>query len=458
MLLTLAIHGDPQAQVFIYPDYPGGAPELAASILASKLDTYHAFNTTYAGYGGFLPDFEANHTAIRAAYGWEGRLSAADNGQLMWAIYGMIDVLDQSKRPEFQQLAASWARWLDYARENAKGIFMRGPRDGDICAISTVQPGIYTYATSHEYRCEKNDCFNNDPFEGELMTWFLYFSSMLNATEDDLLWDRKRPQLQATNYTGSIVDTSKYQLGSQNYYGDQIVGRHITPITVQRGLYFSSNENIKLLYMPYLDIPIANRVFKNAERVRTCNSVLMSNTAGMFASSPNGTSPSADAGSGSTTLAYQYIDNAGIPSAAVFEEQELDMITPMAVFPTILFDRGAGLAWYKNTLDGKQMQTVYGSTAATRRDGSAIARFVSWESKAPTLLALIGRFADIVRAGMKRDNIYDEFFRIVEREYGAVFDEGMGAPPLKGEGVPFCLPNAKVPMSSLIDFSSCQVG
>lgn len=253
----------------------------------------------------------------------------------------------------------------------------------------------------------------------------------------------------AANYTGSTIDTSQSEVGTVDYHGHPIVGRHVTPITTQKGLYFSSNEQIKLLFLPYLDSSIVSRVFKNAERFRTCNSMLMGNTPGMFAATPNATSAS-----GSSE--YSYIDNAGIPAVAISGRQELEMITPYSVFPTILFDRGAGLAWYKSMIDGRQMQTVYGGTAASRRDGSLVARFVSWESKAPTLLALIGQFVDIVRDGMKKDGIYDEFMRVIEREYGAVFDPAKGAPQLRGEIVPICLPNAAIPTSSLIDFSTCN--
>jgi hypothetical protein len=52
-----------------------------------------------------------------------------------------------------------------------------------------------------------------------------------------------------------------------------------------------------------------------------------------------------------------YISNAGIPSIANQTEQELDVITPYSVFPVTLFDRGVGMAWWKNMADGKKMQS-----------------------------------------------------------------------------------------------------
>lgn len=80
MLLALAIHGNAQAQTFIYSVNPGDAAHMAASILALKLDTYLAFNHTFPGFGGFLPEFEANVTAMRPAAGWLNKVSAADSG------------------------------------------------------------------------------------------------------------------------------------------------------------------------------------------------------------------------------------------------------------------------------------------------------------------------------------------------------------------------------------------
>ncbi|KAK5071217.1 hypothetical protein LTR64_007721 [Lithohypha guttulata] len=460
MLLTLALNGSARASTFIYPANPTDAGEIAASILTTKLNTYTAFNQSFPGYGGFLPGLEVNSAIARPSYDWRNKVSAADNGRLLWAVYALIHVLQASDRSEFQQLGGNWMQWFLYARRNAKTVFMQGQHAGEVCAISTLQEDLSPFASGQRYACEDPICLNNDPYEGELMSWFLYFSSTLNKSEADLLWDAKRPQLLAANYTGSIVDASRHQYGSVNYEGNPIFGRHITPITVQRGLYFGSNEQLKLLFLPYLDVPVIYRVFKNGERVRTCNSMLMG-VPGMYASALNGTSSTSGIRASNATLEYDAIKNAGIPSVAVFKEQELDVVTPYSVAPTILFDKSNGLAWYKNMLDGKQMQTVYGSTAATRLDGSAVARFVTWETKAPTLLALLGGIVDIVRDGMKTDKIYDEFYQRIESEYHNVFDDesGMakpGATPILGENVAFCLPNAQMPMSSLIDFSSCD--
>jgi hypothetical protein len=57
----------------------------------------------------------------------------------------------------------------------------------------------------------------NDPYEGELFTWWMYFFGGLSKTDKQALWQIKRPQLVAVNYTGSIVNTSYSDPMATNY-------------------------------------------------------------------------------------------------------------------------------------------------------------------------------------------------------------------------------------------------
>ena len=101
--------------------------------------------------------------------------------------------------------------------------------------------------------------------------------------------------------------------------------------------------------MPYYDVSLIQRLFTNAERARTCNSFVTKNP-GMFASVNNSTD--------STGQIIGYISNAGIPSIANQTVQELDVITPYSVFPLVLLNKSVGLAWWKNIVDGKKMQST----------------------------------------------------------------------------------------------------
>ncbi len=72
----------------------------------------------------------------------------------------------------------------------------------------------------------------------------------------------------------------------------------------------------------------------------------------MFASVNNSTDPT-------TGQIIGYISNAGIPSISYQAVQELDVITPYSVFPVTLFDKAVGMAWWKNIVDGKKMQSTF---------------------------------------------------------------------------------------------------
>ena len=54
-----------------------------------------------------------------------------------------------------------------------------------------------------------------------------------------------------------------------------------------------------------------------------------------------------------------YISNTGIPSISSQTEQENIVITPYSVYPTLLVDKKVGLAWLRNMLIGKKMQSMW---------------------------------------------------------------------------------------------------
>jgi hypothetical protein len=111
---------------------------------------------------------------------------------------------------------------------------------------------------------------------------------------------------------------------------------------------FTQDISFKLLSPQTTNLD-SSRIYENAERARTCNSVVTS-VPGMFASVNNSTDPT-------TNEIISYISNAGIPSIANQTIQYLEVITPYSVFPTILFNKSVGLAWWRNMLLGKKMQS-----------------------------------------------------------------------------------------------------
>jgi hypothetical protein len=88
------------------------------------------------------------------------------------------------------------------------------------------------------------------------------------------------------------------------------------------------------------------------------------------------------------------------------------------------------MAWWKNMVDGKKMQSMvlqyhsqstnvpiidpYGSSESTRVDGTAMSSFVSWDSKITTVNAVLGGVTDFVREKMQQDGIYNEFISVIQ--------------------------------------------
>ncbi|KPM42166.1 hypothetical protein AK830_g4372 [Neonectria ditissima] len=418
ILYAQAIAGSREAARFLTPHDLKAAPSFAASIMEVKLKTYLQFNETYPGFGGFLPWILTDEQAIKPNDGWNNLVPGLDNGELIWAVYGCIEALNSQHKPKFTKIANGWQNWLDFVASTAGDIFHIG--DGKVCAVTEMaDQTLPVYAAKQSYKCQ-TATYLDDPYEGELLTYFLQFFGDLSKKEKKKLWEYKRPKL----------ESDEYDMGG------------VGPITVRKGFWFSSHEVWNQLELPYYDVDIIRRLFKNGERVRTCNSVV-TKVPGMYASINNSTDVETDSIIG-------YISPAGIPSVASQKDQYLEVVTPYSVFPTVLFDKAVGLAWWRNMIVGKKMQNPYGSTESTRVDGELVSALLTWDSKVTTVVALMGGVTDLVRKKMKTDGIYNEFVHIAKREYSLVFDE------LKGEDVELCLPKVGVPDVGLKDFTSCR--
>uniref|UniRef100_A0A0D2YAC5 Endo-beta-1,2-glucanase SGL domain-containing protein n=1 Tax=Fusarium oxysporum (strain Fo5176) TaxID=660025 RepID=A0A0D2YAC5_FUSOF len=342
MLYAQAISGSKEAARFLTPDNLKAAPGFAASIMETKLKTYSQFNQTYPGFGGFLPWIKTDTTTISPQDGWDDRVPGLDNGELIWAVYASIEALQKQSNPKFHKIADGWQAWLNYVASTAPKIFYIGK--GKVCAVTAI--GDQTLPVNDKkqsYKCE-SETYLDDPYEGELLTYFFQFFTDLSTKDKQTLWEYKRAKLEKAEYNKGGVG----------------------PITVRKGFC---------------------RLFKNGERARTCNSVV-TKTPGLYASVNNSTDPKTDEIIG-------YISPAGIPSIASQKDQELDVITPYGVFPVVLFDKAVGLAWWRNMIVGKKMQNPYGSTESTRVDGKGVSALVTWDSKVTTVLSLMNGVVDL---------------------------------------------------------------
>jgi hypothetical protein len=262
---------------------------------------YLEFNKTFPGYGGWLPWYLQNGSApLMPTDDWVNRVPALDNWENLWAIVALVEVLNAHHNPEFQELAKGWQAYLDYTKTTAAKILYAG--EGSVCSVTDLaNQSLPVDDPAQSYKCEGTGTLN-DPYEGELFTWWLDLYGGLFEKDKDLLWEVKRPQLVRINYQSPTLSSPIK-----------------SNITVQKGFWFSSHENWKFLEMPYLSIPLLARIYANNERARTCNSLLNS-WPGMHASVNNSTDSSGQI--------IGYISNAGIPQIANQTVQELDVVTP----------------------------------------------------------------------------------------------------------------------------------
>jgi hypothetical protein len=216
MLYTHALAGSSDAARFLSPDHPDKAPNIARQIMALKLQTYLKFNATYPGFGGYLPWFMSDQANLSPTWDWVNRVPALDNGELLWAVYGAVQVLGSSDDGESRDLARGWQAWLDYAKGMAGKVFYAG--NGGVCAVTDIKTQVLLpNDPGQSYSCEGSGRLD-DPYEGELFTWWLYFFGGLSGADKNLLWEVKRPKLQSVEYNMGGVGPITVQKGTDEIH------------------------------------------------------------------------------------------------------------------------------------------------------------------------------------------------------------------------------------------------
>ena len=94
-------------------------------MLTLKISTYEDFNHRYPGYGGFLPDMEYADGIVKPYGDWENMLNSIHNGELFWAIYGLVEVLDV-KHPSQKTLKKRWNDAMHRMIDTSIPIFYKG--------------------------------------------------------------------------------------------------------------------------------------------------------------------------------------------------------------------------------------------------------------------------------------------------------------------------------------------
>lgn len=230
MVYAHAIAGSSEAARFLSPEAPNQAPAIAVGILKQKLQAYRAFNATYPGFGGFLPWYIQNGSEpLTPTWDWINRVPALDNGENLWAIFAVVQVLRASNVASYRELGKEWQAYLDYTKTTAKKIFYAGA--GKVCAVTDLNQTLPVDHPNQSYRCEGAGTLN-DPYEGELFAWWLDFYGGLGHSDREALWELKRPQLVRVNYQNQGHPAITVQKGTSIYLFDDNHAQSIIRVLV----------------------------------------------------------------------------------------------------------------------------------------------------------------------------------------------------------------------------------
>ena len=402
ILLAKAVAGDPTARALITPDPrdPSKATARALDVLGRKIATYRRFDERNPGFGGFLPWFKVAGGELEPMDGWEGRVPGLDNGQLAWSLYLAEGVLREHGHVE---LADAYRGQLDRMADNVVRVFydpagrhFRG--EAVLERGGAVPPGKNRYANKG-YLIE-------DPYEGLLL---VHFADLMGrwrgrtAAGREAVWrdPRRKP--------------ARFRHGGKE-------------ITVVEGHWFSSHEDWGFLVLPYRDLPVADRLFQNGQRVRTSYSARRG-LSGLFASTHRPVKR--DGGQ------LRYENASGIQSVAKDTVRGgKPIMAPYAAFPLALVDTRLFAGWLKSMVDRPGMFGPYGIGESYSEDGST-APLLTWDGKALPMIAMMGGVSGDIGRFLRRDGTYRQFVDRVSADY-RLFDEAA----IAGEDLPFEAPPA----------------
>jgi len=334
-LLALALsdtEAAPLASLLLTGSSGGREAAVAVEVrqLAIKVNSYDLFNCRFPGFGGFLPWVAVADDGISPQPGWETQVPAFDNGQLIWAVYGLLEVMETDATlrtithiplnvshycPQLPPLLTSpnttlaerWRAVLTRWQSNALPVFYdyKG-RFRDVAFIrNTTTPDITPANYYTDPDCN-DGCYLDDPYEGELFTVYAYLYANWTGWDDrEWLWLRKRAKLQPA--TLSLP-------GQAN-------------ITTQRGYWFSAHEQWKYLFLPYRDVAVNDRVFVLGEKARLLWSAVQ-RVPGLYASI-NGLA-------GSDEAEMDYHSDCGVQQLAMVEVGTDYEVTPYGAMNAML--------------------------------------------------------------------------------------------------------------------------
>lgn len=403
-VLIKALAGDPLAGIMLSPRAPARAPLAAKEILERKLASYRRFHAQFPGYGGWLPWFRSG-ASLTPTDDWVGELPGLDNGEWAWALLVTERGL---RRLGHTALADGYRGYIQLLRSTCVRVFY-DPRArkvrGDVKVVTptaldsrheTIQrPGRMAWLTGE-----------HGVHEGQMMVlWVTLYGEGLPSGASDAIW------------SGIRFKRLEHRNG-----------------TTWQGFWGSSHESWAFLYLPYGEaVPEMRTLLRIREIIRTQNAA-MRGYPGLASSTNRPGLPG-------------YLDGAGIEDIGSQEVHNNHVFATYGAFPLLLecSRRRAragnhGLAWLLNMLRARRMQGPLGMGESATNDGRLIAPVKTMDGSVPVLLALMGGVAAECSEALKQTGRFEEFRRIMRREYLEAF----GLAPLR-EPSTFALPPRPVP-------------
>lgn len=402
ILLAKALAGDPMARALVTPDPddPSKAVGRAIDVLGRKIATYRRFDARNPGFGGFLPWFKVAGGELEPMDGWEGRVPGLDNGQLAWSLYLAEGVLREQGQVE---LADAYRQHLDLMADNVVRIFY-DPAGKQFRGEAVLARGAAVPPGKNRYR--KQGYLIEDAYEGLLL---VHFADLMGRWRGGAAAGRQAVWRQPRRKPARFQHDGK-------------------PITVVEGHWFSSHEDWGFLVLPYRDLPVADRLFANAQRVRTQYSARRG-LSGLFASTHRPVRGSAG------QLAYE--NASGIQEVAKDTVRTgKPIFAPYAAFPLALVDQRLFAGWLKSMVGRPGMFGPYGIGESYSEDGRS-APLLTWDGKALPMIAAMGGVSREIGRLLRRDGVYPAFMARVAADY-RLFDEAA----IEGEEIPFHAPPA----------------
>ncbi|HUS63724.1 MAG TPA: hypothetical protein VMZ28_04235 [Kofleriaceae bacterium] len=399
ILLVKALTGDATARALITPDPadPDAAVGRALHVLGRKIATYRRFHERHPGFAGFLPWFKVERGELVPMKGWTDRVPGLDNGQLAWSLYLAEGALRETGHIE---LADAYREHLELMADNVVRVFY-DPAGQHFRGEAKIGRGAGVAPGRNRYR--NGGYLIKDAYEGLLL---IHFADLMGR------WPRRASGRDAVWRDARRVPAT-YRAGDRD-------------VTVVRGHWFSSHEDWGFLVLPFRDLPVADRLFQNGQRVRTQHSAGRG-WSGLFASTHRPIAGDSD------QLAYE--NAAGIQEVAVDTVRAGDPIfAPYAAFPLAMVDRPLFAGWMKSMVERPGMLGPYGIGESYGEDGTS-APLLTWDGKALPMIAWMGGVSADIGRQLRRDGRYDAFMKRVRDDY-RLFDPRT----ITGEDVPFHAP------------------